>query len=161
MPSYYLAATYGCRVISVERAFNAIKYYGDQFRDYYKVSDETVVRVCADGGSLPIKPDTIDVVVGSSWVHHFADQVKMLSGPFRALHEGGLFIAHNEGVAGWLAFGTSDEDQYTSPKTYRESLSKAGFVDVEVRPWSRKYWIARWIKASVDLIAKKPSTVRS
>jgi SAM-dependent methyltransferase len=160
MPSYYLAAKYGCRVISVEQAYNAIKHYGDLFRDYYGVKDDQVVRVCADAACLPVRPETVDAVVGSSWVHHFGDQVAVLRGAYRVLKPGGLLLAHNEGVAGLLARGTADEDRYTRPAVYRRSLNLAGFVNVQVLPWSRRYWLARWVKASVDLVGRRPAAAQ-
>ena len=158
MPSYYLAARYDCRVISVERAWNAIKHYGDRFKVYYGISDDQVVRVCADASRLPLCNEAVTAVVGTSWVHHFTDKAAVLRNASRVLVPGGLLLAHNEGVKGLLSKGTSDEDQYVNQSAYRQALESAGFVKIQVLGASRWFWLAWWLKGAVDLVAYKPET---
>lgn len=154
--SYYLAAHYQCRVISIERAWNAIKDYGDLFKAYYGIEDDQVVRVCADAIRLPILSDSIPFVVGSSWVHHFSDKTAILREVFRVLQPGGHLVAHNEGLASLLGRGTADEDQYISRRGYHQALRSAGYIDTQVVGWSRGYRFLWWLKGSVDLIGRKP-----
>jgi SAM-dependent methyltransferase len=156
MPSYYLAARYGCRVVSIERSWIAIKHYADHFRDFYGVTDQQVVRICADAAEPPIKDTSVDVVLGSSWIHHFEDKVSVLKNAFHALKPGGLLIAHNEGMTSLLARPTSQEDRYTTAAKYREAMVSSGFANVDVKGCSRWYWMLGWLKGSVDVIGTRP-----
>jgi ubiquinone/menaquinone biosynthesis C-methylase UbiE len=156
MPAYYLAACYDCRVIAIERAWHVLKHYGDRFKAFYGVNGEQAVRICADALQLPLRNEAASVVVGSSWMHHFADKATMLRNAYRVLIPGGLLLAHNEGVGALLTRGTSNEDQYVSTRMYHQALTSAGFVKVQVLGASKWYRLARWLKASVDLVGYRP-----
>ena len=101
---------------------------------------------CMDAHELNFPPETFDVVVGCSVLHHL-DWTRAIEGFFRVLRPGGeirfsepnlwnpqIFLQKNIPLLKRFAGDSPDEYAFTS-RAIRADLQSAGFVDVQVRPY--------------------------
>ena len=100
-------------------------------------------------GPLPFDPASFDVVFSKDALIHIPDKGNLFKDVFRVLRSGGLFIASD-----WMRCDDNppspEMEHYlktenlsfgmASPDRYKESLAKAGFVDIKLR--DRNAWYA-------------------
>jgi len=90
----------------------------------------SIVKVCADGGQLPIADNSVIAVVGYAAYHHMCDKVATLNEWFRILEPGGLIAFFGEFPRDPLSKKLSGEYVYT-PTQMRADFEVCDFDDIQ------------------------------
>jgi SAM-dependent methyltransferase len=112
-----------------------------------RLQDRVEIRLVVPG-PFPFADEQFDVVFSKDSIVHIADKEHLCRDAFRVLRAGGWFaasdwlIAHDDEPSEAMRRYVAAEDldfAMASPRRYRDALSAAGFVDIELRDRNRWY----------------------
>ena len=109
----------------------------------HKAGVENVEFLKGEIERIPLPDDAVDVIISNCVINLSADKDRVLREAFRVLKPGGRFAVSDIVVRGevpaairrsielWVGCVAGALEE----REYREKLTRAGFVDVEVEPW--------------------------
>ena len=128
-PSAYLAANYDIRCVAVDRSKRALVEYARKTIEYFDTPMHKLSRVIADGYKLPFKKKRFDVILGTSYMHHFKNLRSAFGHWMTFLKDSGIVFSAVESLKPYLRRmkSTSIEDVPRTIDKYRRIFSEFGF----------------------------------